>query len=78
MNDQQLSEAKTKIYHFPTVLGADVPAYNVPGVDQELKLTPDVIADIFLGKITNWNDPRLAKLNPDVKFSDLPIVVVHR
>jgi len=78
MNDQQLSEAKTKIYHFPTVLGADVPAYNVPGVNQELKLTPDVIADIFLGKITNWNDPRLAKLNPDVKFSDLPIVVVHR
>src|SRR5207253_4976919 len=78
MSDQQLSEAKTKIYHLPTVLGADVPAYNVPGVNQELKLTPDVIADIFLGKITNWNDARLAKLNPGAKFSDLPIVVVHR
>src|SRR5438552_12074039 len=78
MNDQQLSEAKTKIYHLPTVLGADVPAYNVPGIDQELKFTPDVIADIFLGKITNWNDARLAKLNPGVKFPDQPIVVVHR
>src|SRR5436853_2804132 len=73
-----LSEAKTTIYHLPTVLGSDVPAYNVPGIDQELKFTPDVIADIFLGKITNWNDARLAKLNPGVKFPDQPIVVVHR
>ena len=78
MNDQQLSEAKTKIYHFPTVLGADVPAYNVPGVNQELKLTPDVIADIFLGKITNWNDAAIAKVNPGVKLPNAPIVVVHR
>ena len=78
MNDQQLSEAKTKIYHLPTVLGADVPAYNVPGISQELKFTPDIIADVFLGKITNWNDSRFAKLNPDVKFPDQPIVVVHR
>jgi phosphate transport system substrate-binding protein len=78
MSDQQLSEAKTKIYHLPTVLGAAVPAYNVPGVDQEVKFTPDIVADIFLGKITNWNDARIGKLNSGVKFPDQPIVVVHR
>ena len=56
MTDEQLSQAKIKILHVPTVLGAVVPAYNVPGVNGELKFTPDVLANIFLGKITNWND----------------------
>ena len=61
MTDQQLQEFKTKrgsaILHFPTVLGADVPIYNIPGVAQELKFTPEALAGIFLGKITKWNDP---------------------
>ena len=78
MTDEQLSQAKTRILHIPTVLGAVVPAYNIPGVNAELKFAPDVLADIFLGKITSWNDPRIAKDNPGVKFPGDPIVVVHR
>jgi phosphate transport system substrate-binding protein len=78
MTDEQLSAAKTKILHFPTVLGSVVPAYNVPGVTGEIKFTPDVLAGIFLGKITNWNSPLIAKANPGVKFPDQPIIVVHR
>ncbi|HEX6879806.1 MAG TPA: phosphate ABC transporter substrate-binding protein PstS [Terriglobales bacterium] len=78
MTDEQLSQAKTRILHIPTVLGAVVPAYNLPGVNAELKFAPDVLADIFLGKITSWNDPRIAKDNPGVKFPGDPIVVVHR
>jgi phosphate transport system substrate-binding protein len=78
MSDEQLSSAKTKILHFPTVLGAVVPAYNVPGVEGEIKFTPDVLAGIFLGKIVNWNSPLIAKANPGVKFPDQPIIVVHR
>jgi phosphate transport system substrate-binding protein len=78
MTDEQLSQAKTKILHIPTVLGADVPAYNIPGVSGELKFTPDVLAGIFLGKITSWNDPAITKINPDVNLPNQPIVVVHR
>jgi phosphate transport system substrate-binding protein len=78
MSDEQLSSAKTKILHFPTVLGSVVPAYNVPGVEGEIKFTPDVLAGIFLGKIVNWNSPSIAKANPGVKFPDQPIIVVHR
>jgi phosphate transport system substrate-binding protein len=78
MNDQQLSEAKTKILHFPTVLGAVVPSYNIPGLSQELDFTGDVLADIYLGKITNWNDPAIAKLNKGVNLASTDIVVVHR
>jgi phosphate transport system substrate-binding protein len=63
MTDEQLGQAKTPILHFPTVLGAVVATFNVPGVDQ-LKLTSDALAGIFLGKITMWNDPALAKENP--------------
>ncbi len=63
MTDEQLSQAKTKILHIPTVLGADVPAYNIPGVSEELKFTPETLAGIFLGKITSWNDA--ACLNED-------------
>src|SRR5215813_5747345 len=54
MTDAQLTEAKTKILHFPTVLGAVVPAYNIPGVTQEINFTPEALAGIFLGKITKW------------------------
>jgi phosphate transport system substrate-binding protein len=78
MSDEQLKEAKTKILHIPTVMGAVVPAYNVPGVSGEIKFTPEVLADIFLGKINNWNNPAITKANPGVKFSDQPIIVVHR
>ena len=78
MTDEQLAATPFKVFHIPTVLGADVPAYNIPGVTAELKFTPDVLADIFLGKITKWNDPRLAKANPGVKFPDADIIVVHR
>src|SRR3954469_14432628 len=68
MTDEQLAAAKTKILHIPTVLGAVVPAYNVPGVSEPLKFTPQILADVFLGKITNWNDAALAKVNPGVKL----------
>ncbi len=78
MSDDQLSHAKTKIYHIPTVLGSVVPIYNLPSVGQELKFTPQLLADIFLGKITNWNDPAIAKANPGVKFPNASLLVVHR
>ena len=78
MTDQQLADAKFKILHLPTVLGAVVPAYNIPGVKGELKFTPDVIAGIYLGKITSWNDPAIGKANPGVSLPNQPIVVVHR
>jgi phosphate transport system substrate-binding protein len=78
MSDEQLAQSKVKILHVPTVLGAVVPAYNVPGVSGEVKFTPDVLAGIFLGKITNWNDKAIAAANPGVKFPDQPIIVVHR
>jgi phosphate transport system substrate-binding protein len=78
MSDQQLVDAKFKIFHIPTVLGAVVPAYNVPGVSQELKFSPEVIANICLLKITNWNDKAIAADNPGVKLPDKQIIVVHR
>src|SRR5208337_3479052 len=78
MTDAQLKEAKTKILNIPTVLGADVPAYNVPGVTAELKFTPEALAGIFLGKITKWNDKAITSANPDVKLPDKDIIVVHR
>lgn len=78
MTDEQLSQTQFKIFHIPTVLGSVVPTYNIPGVNAELKFSGDVLADIYLGKITKWNDPRLAKDNPGLKFPDTDIVVVHR
>jgi phosphate transport system substrate-binding protein len=78
MTDQQISESKVKVMHVPTVLGAVVPAYNIPGVNAEVKFTPDVLADIYLGKVTTWNDARIAKSNPGVSFPNQTITVVHR
>ncbi len=78
MTDEQLSQAKTKILHIPTVMGAVVPAYNVPGVSGELKFTPEALAGIFLGKVTTWNDPAIAKANPGVSLPNQSIIVVHR
>ncbi len=69
---------KCNILHFPTVMGADVLSYNLPGVTQELNFTPEAIAGIYLGKITKWNDPELTKANPGVNLPGNNIVVVHR
>src|ERR1700675_4125122 len=78
MTNDQLLAAASKILHFPTVLGADVPVYNIPNMSAELKFTGAVLADIFLGKITKWNDPALAKLNAGVNLPATDITVVHR
>jgi phosphate transport system substrate-binding protein len=78
MTDDQLKQASVKILHFPTVLGADVPSYNIPGVTAELKFTPEALAGIFLGKVTKWNDPAIAGANAGVKLPAEDIVVVHR
>jgi phosphate transport system substrate-binding protein len=78
MTNDQLLAAPSKIMHFPTVLGADVPVYNIPGVSAELKFTGALLADIFLGKVAKWNDPAIAKLNDGVKLPATDITVVHR
>ncbi len=78
MTDEQLAQAKVKILHFPTVLGAVVPAYNIAGVTQEINFTPEVLAGIFLGKITKWNDPELKKANTGINLPAQNIVVIHR
>ena len=79
MSDDELKRAKGgPILHIPTVLGADAVTYNLPGVASGLKLSPDVLADIFLGRITKWNDPRLAALNPGVRLPSTDMLVVHR
>lgn len=78
MTDEMLKEAKFKILHIPTVMGADVPAYNIPGVTAELKFTPEALAGIFLGKITKWNDKALTSVNPEANLPDRDIIVVHR
>ncbi len=78
MSEDEMAKARGKILHLPMAIGAVVISYNVPGVPSGLKLTPQVLADIFLGKIRKWNDPRIVELNPGIKFPKLPIVVVHR
>src|SRR5437016_7006970 len=77
MTDEQLKQAPGELFHIPTVLGADVATYNLPG-NPKLKFTPDVLADIFLGKITKWNDARITGVNQGVTLPGTPIVVVHR
>jgi phosphate transport system substrate-binding protein len=77
MTDDQLLAAPGKILHFPTVLGADVPVYNLAGVN-DLKFTGPLLADIFLGKVTKWNDAQIAKVNPGVNLPGTDITVVHR
>src|SRR3984957_2254601 len=82
MNDDQLKAYQDKhgfpVLHFPTVLGADVPTYNIPGVTQELNFTQDALAGIFLGKITKWNDPAITSANKGVNLPANDILVVHR
>lgn len=79
MTDEQLAKAKGgPILHFPTVLGGVALTYNLPSVTQPLKLTGDVIADMFMGTITKWSDPRIAQLNPGVRIPSADVIVVHR
>lgn len=82
MTDEQIAAFREKngmgILHFPTVLGAVVPAYNLAGVSEELKFTPEALAGIFLGKIKRWNDPAIASANPGVELPAAEIIVVHR
>ena len=77
MTDEQLKKAPAELLHIPTVMGAVVATYNLPG-NPKLRFTPDVLVDIFLGKITKWNDDRLASINPGVTLPSQPIVIVHR
>src|SRR5271156_62958 len=78
MTEEQIAKAKVKVMALPTVLGAVVPVYNVPGVNKELNFSGDVIADIYLGTITNWNDARIAKDNPGVNLPNHSIIPVYR
>jgi phosphate transport system substrate-binding protein len=78
MNDEQLKQAGFAILHFPTVLGAAIPSYNVEGVTGDLNFTPEALAGIYLGKVTKWNDAAIASVNPGVKLPAEDIVVVHR
>jgi phosphate transport system substrate-binding protein len=78
MTEEQLTSAPGPILHFPTVLGAVVPVYNLPDLNGELKFSGPVLADIFLGKISKWNDPAIARLNPGINLPGSDITVVHR
>lgn len=82
MNEQQLKEFREKrgcdVLHLPTVLGAVVPTFNIPGIKSELNFTANALAGIFLGKITKWNDPEIAGANPGMKLPDHEVIVVHR
>jgi len=79
MNESQIAAVSGNVLHVPTVLGAVVVTYNLPSIgDTKLKLDGNALVDIFMGRITKWNDPKLAKLNPGVKLPDLDLVVVHR
>lgn len=78
MTDAQLGKAPGELLHIPMTLGAVVPIYNLPGLEQPLVFSGPVLADLFLGRITRWNDPRLAELNPQAQLPDQPITLVHR
>ena len=77
MTDYQLAASRIKLIHIPAVLGAVVPIFNIPGVS-DIRFSPDVLADIYLGRIRNWNDPRISKDNPGVNLPGRKIIVVHR
>lgn len=77
MTDDMLAQSKVKLVHIPTVIGAVVPIFNIPGVN-DVKLSGEVLADIYLGKIGMWNDSRIAKDNPGVSLPNQKIIVVHR
>ncbi len=78
MTDAQIQAVNGDVFHFPTVLGSVVPTYNIPGVTAQLRFTGEVLAGIWLGQITKWNDSRITALNPGVSLPDQDIVVAHR
>jgi len=81
MNSSEVAKAQSAhgpVVQIPITLGAEAIAYNLPTVKQQLKFTPDVLAGIYLGKITKWNDPQISAINPGVNLPNIPIVVVHR
>ena len=78
LTDAELKDAPGKLLHIPTVMGAVVVTYNIPGIAKGLKLSSEDVADIFLGRITRWNDPKITNDNPGVMLPDKPIIVVHR
>ena len=78
LKDDKAKEIPVPFVQLPTVLGSVVPSYNLPGVTAELKFTPQVLAGIYLGKITKWNDPAIASTNPGVKLPDMGIMVIYR
>ena len=78
MTDRQIAESQVKLFHIPTVLGAVVPSYNIPGLNRDLNLAPEVIAGIYLGKITMWNDFNIRHDNPGVNLPNRRILPVYR
>jgi phosphate transport system substrate-binding protein len=78
MTDDQLKEAKSPVVHVPLVMGAVVPTYNLPSLAHPIHFTPEALAGIYLGEVKNWNDPKIASANEDLKLPATPIVVVHR
>jgi phosphate transport system substrate-binding protein len=78
LKDDLVKTIPVPFVQLPTVLGSVVPSYNIPGVNAELKFTPEALAGIYLGKITRWNDPAIASVNPGVQLPDKAIVVIHR
>src|SRR5262245_18641868 len=78
MTDSAITTIQGNVLHLPTVLGAVVATYNLPGVTTPLKFTPDLLADIFLGKLTKWNDPRIVAANPGITLPNSDVIVVHR
>src|SRR5690606_26086666 len=78
MNESQTQEAGAEVLHIPITAGAVAMSYNLPGFNDSLKMTPTIIADVFLGKIKKWNDPVIAAVNPGVNIPAMDIVVVHR
>ena len=78
MTDAQMQAAPGPVLHFPTVLGAVVPAYNLPNVTGELKFTGPLLADVYLGKVKKWNDPAIARANPGMTLPNLDVTIVHR
>ena len=78
LSNQRLKEMPKSVLHFPMVAGAVVLAYNLPSVKETLQLTPEVVTGIFLGKITMWNDPKIAASNPGVALPNAPVLPIHR
>jgi phosphate transport system substrate-binding protein len=78
MTDSAIAAIQGNVLHIPTVMGAVVVTYNLPGVTQQLKFTAALIADVFLGKLTKWNDARITAVNPGLGIPDMDILVVHR